>query len=219
MSTNMTNPKIVLPEDGRRSRLQRTPKPDTLDDVATAMERVEAFWAKYPEGSILPEIEVRTISEDVMEIGWDKPRSVEYQIYIARAYVRKNSESERPDAVAHATRGENDEDELVRLRPQESAETSAISRAIRNLGILATPTKTVAPAAISAPQSDSEIGADVAAARERSEMSQRDLAAAMTSHWFKWSQATVSQVENGTRPLRLGEAQHLAELIGFGGVR
>lgn len=201
---------IELPEDNRRSKLQRTPKPDTFDDVATAMERVEAFWAKYPEGSILPEVESRVI---------DDGQSLPFQVFTVRAYVRKNSESERPDAVAHATRGENDEDELVRLRPQESAETSAISRAIRNLGILATPTRTTAPADISAPQSDAEIGANVTAARERSETSQRDLAAAMTGRGFKWSQATVSQVEKGSRPLRFNEAQHLADLIGFGGTR
>ncbi|WP_136032519.1 helix-turn-helix domain-containing protein [Microbacterium sp. PF5] len=201
---------IELPEDNRRSKLQRTPKPETFEDVATAMERVEAFWAKYPEGSILPEVESRVI---------DDGQSLPFQVFTVRAYVRKNSASERPDAVAHATRGENDEDELVRLRPQESAETAAISRAIRNLGILVAPTKTVTPATISAPQSDSEIGADVTAARERSEKSQRDLAAAMTRRGFKWSQATVSQIEKGTRPLRLSEAQHLAELLGFGGVR
>lgn len=199
---------IELPEDNRRSKLQRTPKPDTFDDVATAMERVEAFWAKYPEGSILPEVESRII---------DDGQSLPFQVFTVRAYVRKNSESERPDAVAHATRGENDEDELVRLRPQESAETSAISRAIRNLGILATLTRTTVPAPISAPQSDAEIGASVTAARERSEASQRDLAADMTARGFKWSQATVSQVEKGSRPLRFNEAQHLAELIGFGG--
>lgn len=201
---------IELPEDNRRSKLQRTPKPDTFDDVATAMERVEAFWAKYPEGSILPEVESRVI---------DDGQSLPFQVFTVRAYVRKNSESERPDAVAHATRGENDEDELVRLRPQESAETSAISRAIRNLGILATPIKTTAPAAISAPQSDAEIGASVTSARERSETSQRDLAAEMTARGFKWSQATVSQVEKGSRPLRFNEAQHLADLIGFEGTR
>lgn len=209
MSTNTATPELILPEDSKRSRLQR-PKVETADDVATAMERVEAFWAKYPEGSILPEVETRIV---------DDGQSLPFQVFTVRVYVRKNSESERPDAVAHATRGENDEDEIVRLRPQESAETSAISRAIRNLGILATPTKTTAGAPIAAPQSDEEIGADVTAARERAEQSQKDLAADMTARGFKWSQATVSQVEKGSRPLRFNEAQHLAELIRFGGVR
>lgn len=198
---------IELPEDKRRSRLQRPPKGDTLDDVATAMERVEAFWEKYPDGSILPEVEARVV---------DDGQSLPYQVFTVRAYVRKNSDSERPDAVAHATRGENDEDDLVRAYPQESAETSAISRAIRNLGILATPKKT-APTTLSAPQTDAEIGTDLTTARERAELSQRDLAAAMTGRGFKWSQATVSQIEKGTRPLRYNEAQHLAELIAFGG--
>lgn len=206
----MTTPEIVLPEDSRKSRLQRLAKVETVEDVATATERIEAFWAKYPEGSILPEVDTRIV---------DDGQSLPYPVFTVRAYVRKHSESERPDAVAHATRGENDEDELVRLRPQESAETAAISRAIRNLGILGTPTKTSPAAAISAPQSDEAIGADVTAARERSELSQRDLASGMTGRGFKWSQATVSQVEKGTRPLRFNEAQHLAELIGFGGVR
>jgi DNA-binding XRE family transcriptional regulator len=199
----MTN--IELPEDNRRSRLQRAPKADTIDDVATAMERVEAFWAKYPDGSILPEVEVSENADG-------------YKVYTVRAFVRKNSASDGPDAVAHATRGENDEDDLVRAYPQESAETSAISRAIRNLGILATPTKAT-PATLTSPQTDVEIGSDLTLARERAELSQKDLAAAMTDRQVKWSQTTVSSIEKGTRSLRYNEAQHLAELIGFGGAR
>jgi len=201
----MTNPVIELPEDPRRSRLQRAPKADNIDDVATAMERVEAFWAKYPDGSILPEVEVSENADG-------------YKVYTVRAFVRKNSASDGPDAVAHATRGENDEDDLVRAYPQESAETSAISRAIRNLGILAIPTKAT-PATLSAPQTDVEIGSALTAARERAELSQKDLAAAMTDRQVKWSQTTVSSIEKGTRALRYNEAQHLAELIGFGGAK
>lgn len=44
-------------------------------------------------------------------------------------------------------------------------------------------------------------------------MSQADVARAMKERGFKWSQATVWAVEKGDRPLRLSEAQHLAEIL------
>lgn len=193
---------IQLPEDNTKSRLQRTPKGDA-DDFVSAESRIEAFWERFPEGSILPEVEEKTI---------DDGQSLPYRVFTVRAYIRKNAQSERPDSVAHATRGDDDPDAVVAQFPQETAETAAISRAIRNLGILATKT---APAKIRTPQTEEQIGADVATARERAGLSQKELAAAMTDRGFKWAQATVSQIEKGERLLRLSEADHLAELIRF----
>ncbi len=62
------------------------------------------------------------------------------------------------------------------------------------------------------PDRDHFIGAAVTALR--GEMTQQALAAAMRSKGWKWSQATVWSVEKGERPLRLGEAADLAEILG-----
>lgn len=59
---------------------------------------------------------------------------------------------------------------------------------------------------------DSEIGANLALLR--GEMSQDALAERMKhEHGHKWSQSTVWSVERGSRPLRLIEAQSLAEIF------
>ena len=202
-----TTPDIEIPEDTRKSRLPRPARLETTDDYATAEARIAAFWEKYPDGSILPEVETRTVVDSA---------GVAYEVHTARAYIRKDGDSDRADVVAHATRGENDEDEVVRKFPQESAETSAISRAIRNLGIVvesAKPAETTPPRE---PQTDTQIGLDVLTAREAAGMSQADLAAAMLERNFRWSQTTVWNIEKGKRPLRFNEGQHLADLIRFG---
>lgn len=118
---------LELPEDTRKSRLNRAPKQEPLDDVATAGERIEAFWKKHPDGSILTEVETE--------------RAGQFATYTVRAFIRRNGDSDRPDATAHATRSSADPDEITAAFPQETAETSAVSRALRNLGILAVPKK------------------------------------------------------------------------------
>jgi hypothetical protein len=50
--------------------------------------------------------------------------------------------------------------------------------------------------------------------RLRGEKSQQDVADAMRAAGYKWSQATVWAVEKGERPLRLAEAESLAEVLG-----
>lgn len=56
---------------------------------------------------------------------------------------------------------------------------------------------------------DAQIGRSIA--RFRGERSQMELARAMRDRGWKWSQTTVSDVESGQRPLRLGEAADLAD--------
>lgn len=58
---------------------------------------------------------------------------------------------------------------------------------------------------------DAQIGRNVA--RARGAMSQKDLALLMRQRGHKWSQATVWNVERGERPLRLSEANALAEIL------
>ncbi|WP_136057287.1 helix-turn-helix transcriptional regulator [Microbacterium sp. K24] len=198
----MTIAEVALPEPETQSRIHRAPKSESPDDFTTAAERIAAFWEKYPDGSILPEVEVATIAH---------ASHIPYRVYTVRAFIRKDSQSERPDAVAHATRGENDEDEQTRQFPQETAETSAISRAIRNLGILVGP-KTPVAAATTVPV---EKGHPLAVARLAAKMSQRKLAESMQGKGFDWSQSLVSKVEGGSRPLNGDEILALTELIGF----
>ena len=122
----MSDEDIPFPEDTRKSRLNRKPKADAPDEVATAEQRIKAFWRLHPDGNILTEIETREVRTDEL---------LPYFVHTARAFVRKNADSDTPDATAHATRSDNDPDEITAAFPQETAETSAIARAIRNLGI------------------------------------------------------------------------------------
>ncbi|GEB94399.1 helix-turn-helix domain-containing protein [Microbacterium lacticum] len=59
---------------------------------------------------------------------------------------------------------------------------------------------------------DEQIGRNLAA--WRGDRSQKDLASAMRELGFKWSQATVWSIEKGERPLRLSEAEALAQVMG-----
>ena len=195
---------LNLPEDTSKSRLSRPAKSEAPDDFASAADRIAAFWEKYPEGSILPEVD---------HVVVDDEQSLPYRVYTVRAFIRKHSDSDRPDAIAHATRGENDEDEVVRRYAQETAETSAISRALRNLGILphGRPTADAAPE----PATVDTKASPLAVAREAAGLSQKQLAEAMREAGISWSQAVVSKVENGNRALRAAEVSVLSELIGF----
>ncbi|MDY0984633.1 helix-turn-helix transcriptional regulator [Microbacterium sp. CFBP9023] len=195
---------IEFPTDDRQSRINRTPKSETPDDFASAADRIEAFWEKYPEGSILPEVEETTIND-----GENLP----YRSYTVRAFIRKHSDSDRPDAIAHATRDERDDDEVTRAFPQETAETSAVSRALRYLGIL--PNGKASGSAPAAAPPVAEVH-PLAVARETAGMSQRKLAEVMRGSGISWTQAVVSKIENGSRGLKHEEATKLAELIGFG---
>ncbi|WP_295102990.1 helix-turn-helix transcriptional regulator [uncultured Microbacterium sp.] len=194
---------IEFPTDDRQSRINRPPKSEAPDDFASAADRIAAFWEKYPEGSILTEVEERTI---------DDGQSLPYRSYTVRAFIQKHSESDRPDAIAHATRDEADDDEVTAAFPQETAETSAVSRALRYLGILphGKTAATTPPPVVEEPKDNT-----IAAAREAAGMSQRKLAEAMRSAGIPWSQAVVSKVEKGTRALKGAESAKLAELIGF----
>jgi len=53
----------------------------------------------------------------------------------ARVFLAPRRSDVSPRAIAHATRTYQDVDPISAARPQESAETSAINRALRFLGI------------------------------------------------------------------------------------
>jgi hypothetical protein len=200
--TEIAVTEIELPESSEKNRLNRAPRSEAPDDFASAADRIAAFWEKYPEGSILPEVEETTINDG---------QSLPYRSYTVRAFVRKHSDSDRPDAIAHATRDEADDDEVTRAFPQETAETSAVSRALRYLGIL----PHGKPAEPAAPSGAAKDPSPLAAAREAAGMSQRALADAMRAAGISWSQAVVSKIEGGRRTLKDDEAVALSELIGY----
>jgi hypothetical protein len=179
--------RIELPDAPGQSRLHKPVKPEPLDDVATAGERIEAFWEKYPEGSILTEIDTRVV---------ETPEHLPYSVYTARVFVRKNADAESPDVTAHATRSEDDPDPITAQFAQETAETSAVSRALRNIGILATPKKPTTEPAPTAERTSA-----LAAARQKAGLSQKALADRMRDAGLSWTQATVSKIERGTRAL------------------
>lgn len=187
---------IQLPEDTSKSRLSKpAPKLEPTDDVATAGERIEAFWEKYPEGSILTEIETRVV---------ETAEHLPYSVYTARVFVRKNADAESPDVTAHATRSEADPDPITAQFAQETAETSAVSRALRYIGILTTP-KNPTPE----PAPTAERTSALAAARQKARLSQKALADRMRDAGFQWTQATVSKIERGNRAFTSEEMEGL----------
>lgn len=192
---------IDIPEDTRKSRLPKPHAQAIDEEIVTAAARFAAFREAYPEGYV----------EATLDRVIEHPDGNVTYVVRSEAYTSRPGIPALPNATAWAQGSTNSENSIVAGSPLESADTIARSRAIRNLGIL----DGAKPSKIREPQTEEQIGADVTTARERAGMSQKELAAAMTDRGFKWAQATVSQIENGERPLRLSEADHLAELIRF----
>lgn len=194
---------IEIPEDLRRSRLPK-PHAQVMDEeFVTAAERFAAFRELHPDGYV----------EATIDRVIEHPDGHVTYVMNAAAYLQRPGFGmvSRPDATAWAQGSTKDDNAIIAGSPLESADTIARSRALRNLGIL----DGAKPAKIREPQTERQIAACVIVARAKAGMSQKELAAAMTDRGFKWSQATISQIEKGERPLRLSEADHLAELIRF----
>ncbi|MFJ6429685.1 multiprotein-bridging factor 1 family protein [Microbacterium maritypicum] len=173
------------------------------DEFVTAAERFAAFREAHPNGYVEATID-RVIEHP--------DGHVTYVMNAAAYLVRPGlGVPARPDATAWAQGSTKDDNAIIAGSPLESADTIARSRALRNLGIL----DGAKPAKTREPRTDEQNGADVTAARGRAGLSQKELAAQMSERGFPWTQATVSQVEKGERPLRLTESDHLAELIRF----
>jgi len=117
---------IQIPDDST-SRLHRAPRTDP-DDVTTAADRLHKFELKFRDGRIRTSVKLRTLDNG-------------HLLWTATAEVFKDADSPTPDRVAHATRATNDPDEITAERPQETAETAAISRALRFLDINPKPKK------------------------------------------------------------------------------
>lgn len=194
---------IEIPEDTRRSRL---PKPHVQvmdEEFVTAAERFAAFREQHPNGYV----------EATIDRVIEHPDGHVTYVLHAAAWLERPTFGivSRPDATAWAQGSTKDDNAIIAGSPLESADTIARSRALRNLGIL----DGAKPAKIREPWTDEQNGADVASARGRAGLSQKELAARMSELGCAWTQATVSQVEKGERPLRVTEGDRLTKLIGF----
>lgn len=135
----MTDPTIeipaslTIPDDTARSRLSpRTserPPADHVEDIVSADARIAEFWRKYAGGRITTSI----VRVDYHDPSAERPVAADYTVV---AEVYKKSGDSGPSATASARRSGIDADEITASRPLESAETAAISRALRFLGIL-----------------------------------------------------------------------------------
>lgn len=127
---------FALPADTARSRIKPAGPPavpaearEGDEDIVTTAQRLTKFRRLCPEGVIQTEVEY-------------DPR-VEGYTATARVWREKPSITRNdgtpitlPDAIAHATRTySSTEDPITRARPQEAAETAAVGRALRFLGI------------------------------------------------------------------------------------
>jgi hypothetical protein len=116
---------IDIPEDTRPSRLNRPAKdsgplssPDP-DDLSTVDGKVAEFWSACPEGRIETEVDLHQ-SGDVV---------------VATARVWRDRTDGQPVTTAHASRSYVDDADPFAYRATEAAETVAIGRALRFLGI------------------------------------------------------------------------------------
>ena len=194
---------IDIPEDTRKSRLPK-PHAQVIDEeIVTAAARFAAFREAHPNGYV----------EATIDRVIEHPDGHVTYVLHAAAWLERTGFGivSRPDATAWAQGSTKDDNAIIAGSPLESADTIARSRALRNLGIL----DGAKPAKIREPWTDEQNGADVTAARGRVGLSQKELATRMSELGFAWTQATVSQVEKGERPLRVTEGDHLTKLIGF----
>jgi hypothetical protein len=126
-NTTVTDPDLPFPQDNRPSRLNRPAGPVTgfdPDDIATVDAKVAAFWALHPDGAI--------DASDVEQVGEHSWR--------VTAHVWKNADSEgRADSTGSATRTLDLGGHISGQFSLETAQSVAIGRALRFLGIRAVP--------------------------------------------------------------------------------
>jgi hypothetical protein len=99
--------------------MPKTSSTTDLRDYALVADRIALFYAQYPNGQIHTEIVSRSSSETVV-----------------RASVYRSDEDFRPSATGLAAEREGD-GEINTVACLENTETSAIGRALANLGFLA----------------------------------------------------------------------------------
>jgi hypothetical protein len=122
-TTTATKPsrlRTALERAERAETATNEPRADHVDDFTTADERLSTFWRKYKDGTISSQSTRRELPDGGAE--WTVTVRVEVQ------------EPER-EVTASATRSTVDGDPIVAAYPHETAQTAALSRALRFLGI------------------------------------------------------------------------------------
>lgn len=110
---------IEIPEDTRRSRLTPPASFADPDDIATVDDKITAFWEAFPNGSI-DASDIEQISEDAWRVT---------------AYVWKDADADRrADSTGSATRTVDLDGHVSGQFALETAQSIAISRALRFLG-------------------------------------------------------------------------------------
>lgn len=121
---------IELPQDNRKSRLDRAPKSEVLDEeIVRAADRFKKFRTAHKDG----------FHDAILERIIEHPDG--HVTYVVVAHVWKVKGSGSPDATAWAQGSTKDTNPIIAASPLESADTIARSRALRNLGILPEPRK------------------------------------------------------------------------------
>lgn len=121
----------ALPADDDRSRIKPTSPASAGasddDDVVTTEQRLKKFRQKNPDGLIETTVEYDDRVEGYTATArvWRAKPGIDR--YGAPVYMA--------DAIAHATRTKHAADPITAAHPQEAAETAAIGRALRFLGI------------------------------------------------------------------------------------
>lgn len=108
-----------LVSDTAAARAERPFDPAEYETVAV---RVGKFWAAHPDGRISTEVVNST-----GEIGATR--------WVVRASVWTSRTKEHPDATGLAVETDGQGDNITSAAALETAETSAIGRALANLGI------------------------------------------------------------------------------------
>lgn len=127
--TDTPSEALAIPTDASRSRLHRENaadrEPDAhVEDYTTADERLATFWRKYKEADV--EFESESIRVD--KVGGQ----VEWTVHVT---VRICCNGDGRVVTGSATRSSTDMNDIVAHNPHETAQTAALSRALRFLGI------------------------------------------------------------------------------------
>ena len=132
---------LAIPEDTSRSRLTKTTEylpPADSDDFTTADDRLKSFWRKYKTGRVVTKIltDETDGEEEVQDFAGNVVhRSLGVRTFTVTAYIFRDADDDVAASTAHATRTTASTNPVTAEFPQEVAETAAISRALRFLGI------------------------------------------------------------------------------------
>jgi hypothetical protein len=121
---------IEIPTDMSASRLAprkraaRSTSEVDPDDVGTVDDKVTSLYAAYPQAAY----------ETTYE-WWQDGLGVRSYAFVARVWLDRSDVTGRPDAVAHAERTQGVGEEPYASRAMETAESVALGRALRFIGI------------------------------------------------------------------------------------